>query len=111
MAMIANDPASSRSASVSTLANTISGYSTDAASKTGANVRHGPHHDAQKSTSTMSFDDKTSSKFFAVRLTVAMLMPSLVSATLRCSTAIPQRVFRPQHTAATEHPERSVWTD
>ncbi len=39
--------ASSRSASVSTLPKVISGYCAEAASKTGANSRHGSHHAAQ----------------------------------------------------------------
>src|SRR5674476_178669 len=42
------------SASVSTLPNTMSGLAVAAASNTGAKLRHGPHHEAQKSTRTMS---------------------------------------------------------
>src|SRR3954467_2341836 len=46
--------ANSCSASVSTLANTTSGCFSEAALKVGAKARHGPHHEAQKSTSTKS---------------------------------------------------------
>src|SRR5579875_2901860 len=60
--MIPNRAASSCSSSVSTLAKTRSGWATDAASKMGANIRHGPHQLAQKSTSTVSFDLTVSSK-------------------------------------------------
>src|SRR2546421_6460913 len=42
------------SASVSTLANTMSACVSDACSNTGANLRQGPHQPAQKSTSTIS---------------------------------------------------------
>ena len=45
-----NAPASSCWASVSTLANTRSECVAAAFSNTGANWRHGPHQDAQKST-------------------------------------------------------------
>lgn len=48
------------------LAKTMSGYRSDAASKMGANMRHGPHHDAQKSMKTMSFPVTTSSKLSLV---------------------------------------------
>src|ERR1035438_2893817 len=67
---------SARSASVSTFANTRSGCSSDADSKTGPNTRQGPHQDAQKSTKTVSFDDTTSSKLSAVRFTVGILKSS-----------------------------------
>lgn len=39
--------------SVSTLPKTMSGLASDAFSKMGAKLRHGPHHVAQKSTNTM----------------------------------------------------------
>ena len=42
-----------RSASVSTLPNTMSGWVVAAFSKMGANIRHGPHQEAQKSTRTI----------------------------------------------------------
>ena len=50
------------SASVSTLPNTTSGVRSAALSKTGANCWHGPHQDAQKSTSTMSLSATVCSK-------------------------------------------------
>ena len=67
-----NEPASSCWASVSILPKTRSGWSSDACSKIGPNVRHGPHHDAQKSTRTVSFVDTTSAKFSLVSSTVAI---------------------------------------
>ncbi len=65
-------PARPCSASVSTLPNTMSGCACEAASNTGANCRHGPHQDAQKSTSTMSLSSTAVSKVPAVNATVAM---------------------------------------
>src|SRR5665647_2794649 len=62
------------SASVSTLPNTMSGLAVDAFSKTGANIRHGPHQAAQKSTNTMSLSAMVDSKVASVRLTVDMLL-------------------------------------
>src|SRR5665648_660330 len=62
------------SASVSTLPNTMSGLAVDAFSKTGANIRHGPHQAAQKSTNTMSLSAMVDSKVAWVRLTVDMLL-------------------------------------
>src|SRR5665213_2291696 len=76
-----NEPANSNWASVSTLPNTMSGYRSDAASKMGPNIRQGPHHEAQKSTSTVAFDDTTSSKFSLVRSTVATHHSSLGTCT------------------------------
>src|ERR1035438_7122826 len=64
--------ASAVSASVSTLPNTASECFSDARSKTGANMRHGPHQDAQKSTRTMSAPPTTDSKFWPVSSTVAL---------------------------------------
>src|SRR5690606_29239229 len=64
--------ASPCSASVSTLANTMSACCSDACSKIGANIRHGPHQDAQKSTRTMSLSLMVRSKFSAPRSMVAM---------------------------------------
>src|SRR6266567_2858281 len=60
---ILNCWASTVSASVSTLPNTASECFSDARSKTGANMRHGPHQEAQKSTRTMSAPPTTDSKF------------------------------------------------
>ena len=55
--------ASSWSASVLTLACTTSGCAAaDRSSKTGANARHGPHQDAQKSTSTIGLSAIVDSK-------------------------------------------------
>ena len=75
--------ASSVSASVSTLPNTASECFSDARSKTGANMRHGPHQEAQKSTRTMSAPPTTDSKFWPVSSTVAMEC-LLVSMGIRC---------------------------
>src|ERR1039458_9891772 len=75
--------ASSVSASVSTLPNTASVYFSDARSKTGANMRHGPHQEAQKSTRTMSEPPATDSKFWPVSSTVAMEC-LLVSSGIHC---------------------------
>ena len=52
--MIPAAPASAVSTSVSTLAKTMSSCWAAAASKIGPNRRHGPHHDAHQSISTMS---------------------------------------------------------
>src|SRR6185312_13234103 len=62
--------ASCCSASVSTLACTMSGCFSDDAWKVGPNWRHGPHQDAQKSTSTMSLPATVSLNFSAVRSSV-----------------------------------------
>src|SRR3984885_10610672 len=59
--------ASSCSASVSTLACTTSGCLSADAENVGANWRHGPHQDAQKSTSTMSLPLIVSLNCAAVR--------------------------------------------
>jgi hypothetical protein len=61
------------SASVSTFANTTSSCFVEAASNTGANWRHGPHHSAQKSTNTMSLPSMVSGKLASVISIVAML--------------------------------------
>src|SRR4051812_18633124 len=63
---------SSCSASVSTFANTMPAWVCEAASNTGAKLRQGPHHDAQKSTSTMPGPDTVSSKRSIPSSTVAM---------------------------------------
>ena len=70
--MIDARAASSGSASVSTLANVMSACASEAASNTGPKVRHGPHHAAQKSTSTMPSSSMSSSKVLVVAVTVAM---------------------------------------
>src|SRR5487761_1062401 len=80
--MIPNRAASSCSASVSTLANTTPSWVSEAASKMGANIRHGPHQLAQKSTNTTSFDVTVSSKLLlssATVATVVLLMQDLPS--------------------------------
>src|SRR6516162_9064560 len=69
---IPSAPASSGWASVSTLPNTASAWVPDARSNTGPNMRHGPHHAAQKSTSTSPSPLVTASKFADVSSTVAM---------------------------------------
>src|SRR5215469_6830925 len=71
-----NPPASAGSASVSTLPKTTSGYRSDTRSKTGPNMRHGPHHAAQKSMRTRPPPSTTDSKFSAVSSCVAMFSPS-----------------------------------
>ena len=67
--------ARSCSASVSTLPNTMSGCRSETRSYTGANARHGPHHAAQKSTSTIPSAPVTSSKVAPVSVLVAMTSP------------------------------------
>src|SRR5215472_928893 len=66
-----NACARSGCASVSTLAKTRSPCFSEARSKIGPNIRHGPHHDAQKSTRARSAPPTTSSKFSAESSTVA----------------------------------------
>lgn len=53
------------SASVSTLAKVISGYFSEAFSKIGPNIRHGPHQAAQKSTRTIPSFKISASKVWA----------------------------------------------
>src|SRR5215510_5887019 len=64
--------ASACSACVSTLAWTMSGCDCAERSKTGENARHGPHHDAQKSISTIGLSTIVDSKSSLVRLMVAI---------------------------------------
>src|SRR2546429_1663444 len=66
------------SASVSTLANTMSGCASDACSNTGANLLHGPHQPAQKSTSTISCPLTVSQKVSPVSSFVATSSPIVV---------------------------------
>ena len=63
------------SSSVFTFAKTMSSWASDAFSKMGAKPRHGPHHGAQKSITTMGLSVTTCSKFSLVSSTVAMLAP------------------------------------
>src|SRR6266576_5963372 len=63
------------SASVSTLGNTMSGCASDACSNTGANLLHGPHQPAQKSTSTISCPLTVSQKVSPVSSCVATSSP------------------------------------
>ena len=70
---ISKASASSGCASVSTLPNTTPGCCSAADSKIGPNRWQGPHHDAQKSTRTISLLETTSAKFSAVSSTVDML--------------------------------------
>ena len=53
MELIPKAAASSPWASVSTFPNTMPGWASEAFSKMGPNMRQGPHHEAQKSTSTV----------------------------------------------------------
>src|SRR5690625_7215034 len=62
--------AKARSACVSTVPKTMSGCLAAAARYTGANMRHGPHHSAQKSTNTMLLSVTASAKVFACSVTV-----------------------------------------
>src|SRR3990172_10096201 len=78
--------ASSGWASVSTLPKTRSGCASDAASKVGPNIRHGPHHAAQKSTSTVSLPVIVDSKLSLVSSTVATRGASLCDGGDRKST-------------------------
>src|SRR4029077_10502222 len=71
--------ASCCSASVSTFAKTTSGWTSDDAANVGANALHGPHHDAQKSTSTMSLSVMVSLNCSAVMSFVATVFLTLVS--------------------------------
>src|SRR3954452_4215070 len=71
--------ASCCSASVSTFAYTTSGCSSDEAANVGANALHGPHHDAQKSTSTISLSVMVSLNSSAVRSFVATIFLTLGS--------------------------------
>ena len=64
--------ASSGSASVSTLPNTASECRSAAFSKIGPNIRHGPHHAAQKSTRTRPPSVTVEWKLSAVSSTVAI---------------------------------------
>jgi len=48
----------------------------DDAAKVGANARHGPHHDAQKSTSTMSLSVRVSPNSAAVMSRVLTQIPT-----------------------------------
>jgi len=66
-------PASPDSASVSTLANTMSGCCLLACSNVGANRLHGPHQPAQKSTRTIPSRVMAGSKVFLVSATVDMV--------------------------------------
>src|SRR2546421_7190229 len=67
-------PANSCSSSVFTLANTTSGYASEARSYTGAKPLQGPHHGAQKSTITIGFSLTVFSKFSLVRSSVAIVV-------------------------------------
>src|SRR5580693_7056968 len=78
--------ASCCSASVSTLACTTSGCFSDDAWNAGANWRHGPHHDAQKSMSTMSLLSSVSLNCSAVR---SRVVTSAI--TLRAGVMFPGR--------------------
>src|SRR5262249_50746886 len=80
--LIPNDAASACCASVSTLPNTASGCCSETRSKIGANIRHGPHHDAQKSTRARSAPPITLSKFSAVSSTVAIVSSSVPTGTI-----------------------------
>src|SRR5262249_2753519 len=80
--VIPKEAASACCASVSTLAKTASGCCSEARSKTGANIRHGPHQDAQKSPRARSASAITVSKFSAVSSTVAIVSSSVPPGTI-----------------------------
>jgi hypothetical protein len=50
----------------------MSGWASDAFSKIGPNILHGPHHSAQKSTNVIPSPITASSKVSSVRLIVAI---------------------------------------
>src|SRR6185312_7179327 len=64
-------------ASVSTLAYTTSGCCSEEAANVGANALHGPHQDAQKSTSTISLSVMVSLNSSAVMSRVATIFLTL----------------------------------
>src|SRR5699024_9872243 len=74
--------ASSGFSSMSTLANVTSSCSSEAASKTGANWRHGPHHVAQKSTITVPPSETVERKLSRSR-SVILAMASIVGPSAR----------------------------
>src|SRR5437016_14075554 len=67
-------PGNSCSSSVFTLANSTSGYASEARSYTGAKPLQGPHHGAQKATITIGFCLTVFAKFSWVRSSVAVLV-------------------------------------
>src|SRR3954466_1372377 len=79
MERISAAAASSCSASVSTFTYATSGCASDEAANVGANCLHGPHHDAQKSTNTMSLSVMVSLNSSAVMSRVATMLLTLVS--------------------------------
>src|SRR3954447_23372656 len=79
MERISAAAASSCSASVSTFTYATSGCASDEAANVGANCLHGPHHDAQKSTNTMSLSVMVSLNSSAVMSRVATVLLTLVS--------------------------------
>src|ERR1700687_56410 len=87
--------ASPCSASVSTLACTMSGCLSDEAAKVGANARHGPHHDAQKSTSTISLSVMASLNCSAVMSRIPTPLPTSRAAEMFPSVKVPERVRQP----------------
>src|SRR3989442_9414524 len=93
-------PASSCSSSVFTLANTTSGYASEARSYTGAKPLQGPHHGAQKSTITIGFSLTVFSKFSLVRssVAIAVLPEKSVQCTLDSHVCRPVRAI--SHRAA-----------
>jgi len=102
--VICSSAASSCSASVSTLPNTMPSCFSDADSKIGPNMRHGGHQVAQKSTRTMSLSLTAAPIVSPVRMVVAIrLLSSLpwyspYSANRRA--AIPSLVVRADSPAA-----------
>src|SRR5687768_2477776 len=54
---------------------TLPASSEESSSSTGAMARHGPHHSAQKSTSTGSLEDRTSSPKVASETWVVIELP------------------------------------
>src|SRR2546428_10827353 len=84
-------PANSCSSSVFTLANTTSGYASEARSYTGAKPLQGPHHGAQKSTITIGFSLTVFSKFSLERSSVAIVV--LLEKSVQCT--LDNHVCRP----------------
>src|SRR2546422_2314048 len=93
-------PASSCSSSVFTLANTTSGYASEARSYTGAKPLQGPHHGAQKSTITIGFSLTAFSKFSLVRSSVAIAVLSEKSVQCTLDSHVCRPVRAVSHRAA-----------
>jgi len=80
-------------------------YSSARSSITGASMRHGPHHSAQKSTSTGSLDESTSSPKLASETCVVMRgIPFGISPSFRSGGCVIQKLGRVQRRFNAYHP-------